>query len=273
MKRIAFASVLVLFLILSARTSVDAQSGTPPATPPVTAAVTAATTPNAANSVRNTRYCEVLPVVLNKDGKLVASVYNTLGLNACPEEVWETLDTAAIKKQFNAFAVIMNGPRYWVMDQIIAKGATRAGETVMIGGLGFTKRAEVVMSMAELSTNKAALYQMRNIQRETTYVFKAGKPVYELVSDDGYTFIMQTYSRQVDPALTLESLDTLAARLKLPKGWKYQVVTLDKDLILSANGVAHLIQDDFYNSYQRLEPTDLGTPAATQDALPATPAR
>ena len=63
--------------------------------------------------------------------------------------------------------------------------------------------------------------------------------------------------------------NTLGDRLKLPTGWKYQVVTLDKDLVLSANGVAHLTQDDFDNSYQRIEPSDLGTPEAPQAATMA----
>ena len=43
---------------------------------------------NTIEGVRNARYCEIIPVI--RDGfHLVATVYNTLGLNDCPAAVWE----------------------------------------------------------------------------------------------------------------------------------------------------------------------------------------
>ena len=49
----------------------------------------------------------------------------------------------------------------------------------------------------------------------------------------------------------MNDLAQLAARLKLPDGWKYTVQTLTQDLVLQAQGKAYVIQDNFYNSYQR----------------------
>lgn len=215
---------------------------------------TLATTPNAGMNIRNTRYCEILPIVL-KQGKLVAAVYNTLGLNDCPTDAWSKMDVAAIKQQFGALEVELNGPRYWMMDQIIGKGATQSGETVIIGGLGFTKRAEVVLTPRDL--RKITVYQERDIERETQYIFKAGQPTFQLVAPDGKTYVMQTYAQIVDTKLTYQDLPKLGERLKLPKGWKFQMVTPDKDLVLTATGIAHLVQDDLDNSYQRLEAADL----------------
>lgn len=244
MKRTGLWTIAVIVLILAASGGVWAQDATPEVTP------------NAGVGVRDTRYCEVLPIVM-RDGKLVASVYNTLGHNDCPPDAWAAMDTAAIKQQFNALYVLLNGPRYWLMDTISGQGETLNGESVTIGGLGFTKRAEVVLTLADMKTLP---YQTRAIERMTEYVFDAGKPIYELSAPDGATYVMQTYSQQIDPALTMADLATLGARLTLPEGWTYQVVTLESDLILSARGVAHLIQDDLGNSYQRIEPADLGTP-------------
>jgi hypothetical protein len=51
----------------------------------------------------------------------------------------------------------------------------------------------------------------------------------------------------------MADLATLGSRLALPPGWEYQVGVLDRDLVLSAEGVAHLVQDDLTNSYQRME--------------------
>ncbi|HVU14589.1 MAG TPA: hypothetical protein VHD90_25105 [Phototrophicaceae bacterium] len=257
MKRTSLVMIGMLVLIFAASIAGFAQNATPEVTPDVT--------PNAGVNVRDTRYCEILPVALQQ-GKLIASVYNTLGHNDCPAEAWQALDVNAIKQQFHAVYVLMNGPRYWLMDQIIGKGATRNGDNVVIGGLGFTKRAEVTLTLTDMKTIP---YQTREIQRDTEYIFDAGKPIYELIAPDGSTYVMQTYSQQVDATLAMTDLATLADRLKLPSGWKYQVVVLDHDLTLSAHGVAHLVQDDLDNSYQRIEPSDLGTPEATESATAA----
>jgi hypothetical protein len=269
---LSMAIAMIATLIVASSASASGKATLPqPMQAATMSATMAATEPNSAKSIRDTRYCEVLPVNM-KAGKLVASVYNTIGHSDCPDADWKALDVAAIKKQFNAVEVILNGPRYWAMDQIIAKGASQDGETVTIGTLVMTKRAEVVLKLADL---KSTFYQERLIDRDTQYVFAAGKPTYRLTSPDGYTYVMQTYSQQIDPKLTVADLAALDTRLKLPPGWKYQVVTPEKELRLTANGVAHLIQDDLANSYQRIEPTDLGpsaTQSATQQAPVATPA-
>ncbi len=232
----------------------------------------AGATASGIGDLRNVRYCEILPVVL-QGTHLVASVYNTLGLNDCPDDVWKAMDVNAIKKQFKAFQVEMNGPRYFMMNQIIAKGATASGETVTIGGLGFTKRAEVVLSLTGM---KSIPYAVRDIERDTSYVFKKDNMVFELVDADRNTYVMQSYSQTVDDALTVDDLPTLGDRLKLPKGWSYQAAILEQKLVLTANGVAHLVQDDFSNSYQRIESSDLTvtsvpSPTSTVVVVTATP--
>src|SRR3954465_13045450 len=63
------------------------------------------------------RYGEVL-LVMGRLNRIEATVYNTLGLSECPEEVWRTLDPEAIKKTYKARAAILNGPRYFLMDKI-----------------------------------------------------------------------------------------------------------------------------------------------------------
>jgi haloalkane dehalogenase len=58
---------------------------------------------------------------------------------------------------------------------------------------------------------------------------------------------------RVDPALTEEALKTLGTRLHLPAGWHYHVRQLAQECVLHVNGQAYLIQDDFENSYQRVD--------------------
>jgi hypothetical protein len=63
---------------------------------------------------------------------------------------------------------------------------------------------------------------------------------------------MQSYALMVDPTLTEESLATLASRLKLPEKWQYRVRKLDQDYVVQTTREAHVIQDDFENTYQRV---------------------
>jgi hypothetical protein len=44
----------------------------------------------------------------------------------------------------------------------------------------------------------------------------------------------------------------LGSRLKLPPGWKFRARVLEQDLVLTPdNGIAHITQDDFGNTYDR----------------------
>ena len=71
------------------------------------------------SNLRNQRYCEVL---LGKRTwlKLEVRVFNTQGLNHCPEAQWSALTKESIEKTFDASLVVLNGPRYWMMDEIQA---------------------------------------------------------------------------------------------------------------------------------------------------------
>jgi hypothetical protein len=64
--------------------------------------------------------------------------------------------------------------------------------------------------------------------------------------------MMQSYAQIVDPGLTLAALEHLGSRLKLPAGWHYRTRKLDADVELKADGLAYVINDDLYNSYQRV---------------------
>jgi hypothetical protein len=61
---------------------------------------------------------------------------------------------------------------------------------------------------------------------------------------------MQTYTNLVDAGLSQATLPGLGQRLKLPAGWDFKVKTLERNLILHARGVAHIVSDDLENIYQ-----------------------
>jgi len=195
---------------------------------------------NVIEGVRNARYCKIIPIV--RDGlHLTATVYNTLGLNDCPAKLWDSITEDAMKQ---------NGPRYFLMDSIEASGATEAGKKIDARGLELTERATIGVGLLDLLHRP---YREQTINRDTIYRFKAGLPVFMIQATDGSRYAMQAYSQIVDKTLNYDDLATLGARLKLPSGWRYTTTTPDQDLVLGAQGKATVIQDDFDNTYQKLD--------------------
>lgn len=204
---------------------------------------------NMIEDVRNARYCEIIPVV--REGfHLTATVYNTLGLNDCPPPVWDAITEDAMKQRFDALTVLLNGPRYFIMDSIKAGGATKDGETIEAGGLQLTERATIDVGVLDLLHRP---YRQQIITRDTVYTFKAGRPVFMLEAADGSRYAMQAYSQIVDKTLSYDDLPTLGAQLKLPSGWRYSSMVPDKNLVLGAQGKATVIQDELENTYQKID--------------------
>ena len=204
---------------------------------------------NAISGVRNTRYCEIIPV-LREGLHLKATVYNTLGLNDCPASVWNAITEDAMKRRFGAITVLLNGPRFFLVDQITASGATKSGETIEVDGMKLTERATIDIGLLDLLHRP---YREEIIDRDTVYLFKAGRPVFMLQAPDGSRYVMQAYAQIVDKTLTYDDLPALGAKLKLPSGWTYSPMVPDKDLILGAAGKATVVQDDLDNTYQKLD--------------------
>jgi hypothetical protein len=198
------------------------------------------------------RYCEIfelrgaLPDVRVK-------VWNTIGLNRCPAAKWEALDPVSLAAELGAQAVILNGPRHFLMDS----GSGKTGRVRSIGGLRVRKVATIpITSAADLDRTP---YTERTIGRTTTWRWDRGRRVYELLAPDGSNYVMQSYAQIIDPELTIGKLRRLGDRLELPKGWRYRTRRLNRDLKLRAKGKATIIQDDLQNTYQRL-PRKRGAP-------------
>ncbi len=217
--------------------------------PAALVATPAATPTTAGASIRNLRYCEVLPTYRDGD-TLRTEVWNTMGLNDCPEDAWAALDATVLQAELAAVRVDLNGPRYWLMDRIVPLGgATATGKHVDFGGIPMELRATLETPVGAAQPGSQP-YTETTVLRETRYLFVAGKPVFTLTAPDGRVFVMQTYAQIVDPALAIEDLPGLGSRLRLPDNWRYEPVVLDADLVLEVEGEATVVQDDLLNTYQ-----------------------
>lgn len=196
-------------------------------------------------TVRGEPYNELL-VVYRYFHQLRAGVYNDIGKPLISEADFDAIDTDMVKKQFGAMTVLKNGPRFWVMDEITGyyNGAERT-----IAGHPMNQPGILDLSLSDLRNRKP--YSEHQVTRKTTYTFKRGEKVYELVSDQNEVYTMQSASREIDKTLTLQELDNLGSRLALPEGWDYRVRVLDEDVTYHIDGTAVVIQDEYQNSYQK----------------------
>ncbi|MBU3546141.1 hypothetical protein [Polynucleobacter sp. MWH-Jannik1A5] len=200
-------------------------------------------------NLRNQRYCEVL--IGKRDWlKLEVRVFNTQGLNLCPEAQWKALTKESIANSYDASFVLLNGPRYWMMDEIQASGNTVNDVKKMFGGIEMNLRATVKLSLLkQLMGSKN--YTANEVARTTNFIYRAGSTIYELTSPVDEVYVMQSYAQIVNPNLNMKDLPVLSEQLKLPAGWTYRSRVLDQDLSLVANGIAYVLQDNLSNSYQR----------------------
>ncbi len=202
------------------------------------------------DNLRGARYCEI---IVSQSIPNFA-VYNTIGLNDCPAKVWNKISASDVKKATGSTFVHLNGPRYWVIDGF--KHSNLVNPTPKtINGLAMREAGVLHLSMRDLlKPNKP--YQLRDVQRHTTWVYQAGKPVYELIAPNGSVYVMQSYSVQKKPQ-TEASLAQLGSKLNLPAGWKFKTGTLSKQSTIQAiDNQAEVVQDDLLNTYQKA-PHDL----------------
>jgi hypothetical protein len=200
-------------------------------------------------NVRDARYCELIPIV--REGfHIRATVYNTLGLNDCPEAAWSAITEEAMQRRFGALSVLLNGPRHFVMDSITALGATAAGKKIEAGGIKLAERATIALGPLDLMHRP---YREITVNVDARYVFKAEQPVFVLQAPDGSRYVMQSYAQTIDKSLSYADLSALGERLALPSGWRYREQFLEKDLTLGGKGKAVILQDELENSYQKAD--------------------
>jgi|SRR5208282_3929247 len=202
---------------------------------------------------RDYAYCEIAPV-LGKGPEMMAQFYNSSGPeDHCPVDKMEAIDAKKLAAELGADFVYMNptpqsARRHWVMDQL---WLYEAGESVDFHGVKATWAAS--MSPESMKGMVRGDYQPGQIHRQTKYLYSKGSKVFVLRSPDGKAWVMQSYATEVDKELTFEKLPELGSRLKLPDGFKFEAVTLTKDLTVDprkAHGLAHIIRDDHHDVYE-----------------------
>lgn len=193
--------------------------------------------------LRGKRYCEVIIA----PNLTTLSVYNSIGLNDCPQPLWRHISASKIKKDNKAYFVRLNGPRHWMIDGM-RESSLVSPDIKNFSGITMREAAKIKVRYSDLLTaNK--FYTEHRVNRHTTWIYDANQPVFELISPEGKVYVMQSYSIQ-KKAQSQASLAHLDKQLSLPKGWSFKSGLLKKMDQIIAIEYAVVIQDNFLNTYQ-----------------------
>lgn len=193
----------------------------------------------------NSRYCEIFGVNAPDDeGIYELEVFNTVGLNRCPDQQWEAMDLPGVAAENGWFVAARNGPRFWVMDRI--RGA-KPPASVLLGDLRMRKVA--VLRLPALAQTD---FQPFVIERRTQWIYNKGRYIRELISPNGRRYVMQAYTRNVDADLDEASLNRIGSNplAAIPEGWTFRYRKLKRQLVLTANGKATILRDGLRSVYQ-----------------------
>jgi hypothetical protein len=215
--------------------------------------------------MRGYRFCEVGLITGTGQDTAIANIWNTT--SACdptPEQL-DAIDTDAVARENGALRAWLNPVRHCTFDRL---DAWEVGDDRTFGGISGTWMS--VASAADIT--KATVqrsYDDRYVYRNNTFTFNSGSEVYLLVAPDGEVFVMQSFSRHVDPRLSEDDLPYLAGRLDLPAGWGFRAETVDQDLKVSSSkdNLAHILHDNLDNAYQGSDVGRAFTPPFLADSL------
>jgi hypothetical protein len=204
-------------------------------------------------SVRGVQYCEIWLIAGTPKTGLGANYYNTTALNntdpmdTCPPDMWAKVDAKALEAEYNVASVFKNGPRGWTMDSFqLPAGPVRTLDGLKTRWLGVADLPKGV----NLHEAGAGSYRPLQSHRKSSMTFRKGKPVFILEDAEGTPWVMQAFSKIVDPTLTYDTLAKLGDKLKPAPGWKFRVTVLEQDLTISApQGYNWIVQDEIGNTY------------------------
>jgi len=195
--------------------------------------------------------------------ELLLTTLSTYKVDSCSPESMNALTTASAFAQLRAvpgFSTIMKGG---ASRQIMDINLTPiSSEYYWVSNLKFSQLSTSRIKLSQLyQTTKlgstknlaGASYVPFKLVGETHYIWNSGSLIHRLVSPEGNAYIMYSYTRDVQPSLSRETLSDLNSMLRLPPGWTFENYFLDKNVVVRAglenqNSIT-VIFDDLNNNY------------------------
>ncbi len=181
--------------------------------------------------MRGYRFCEVGLVTGTSPDTAVANIWNTTGACDPTPERLDALDADAIARENAAQCAWLDPVRRWMSGRSMSG---EAGVDRTFGGITGTWMAvagAATITRATVQSSYCPGYGYRN----NTFTFNNGSEVCLPDAPDGGVFVMQSFTRHWDPALSKDNLSHLGRSLDLPGGWGFRVERLDEDMEVSSN--------------------------------------
>jgi hypothetical protein len=175
-------------------------------------------------------------------------MHASAGIQDIPDGFEWKPDVERLRRELEVDMVTPNTARIWTFDE----GECQGGYIIDFDGVKMTWIGEMVAEDV-IDHFHGPTYVPALIYRLTKWTYHAGKPVYILREPNGPTWVMQEMTKAVDKSLTIDTLDQLGSKLKLPEGWKFETKVLTKDLVLDttrSDGWASIIRDELHCTYQ-----------------------
>ena len=187
-------------------------------------------------------------VIVGKGKNARAHMHATLGIQEATAHTMDVVDAERLARELEVDMVAVNSGRILTFDQ----GEIQAGYVVDFHGVRLTWMGEMIAEDVVGQLTGPA-YVPALIYRLTKWTWQAGKKVHLLREPGGPTWVMPEFCRTVDPTLTIDNLDQVGSKLKLPHGWTFETKVLTRDLVLDTtriDGWASMLRDEPPCTYQ-----------------------
>jgi len=195
--------------------------------------------------------------------EVVITPLSTYHLQNCSPTGLDKLTVASASAQLRtvaSFDTIIKGGAH---QQIMSVNLTPlSNEYYLVSNLKFAQLGTSRVSLRTLlSATKltgianltGSNYRSFPLEGRFYYIWNIGTLVHRLVSPEGDTYLMSSYTVEVAPNLTRANLVNLATQLDLPPGWIYESYFLDKTITVRAgptnNNTIITLFDDLHNNY------------------------
>ena len=138
-----------------------------------------------------------------------AHVYSANTLPVGPDD-YKKIDPKKLAEELEVDMCVVNHGRFWMMDEL----EVAAGDTVNFHGVDMNWVGD--MTGAEMVAQFENAYLPCLIRRDTIWTFKAGKPVHLLREPGGPVWVLQEYTKAVDPSLTPDNLNAVGRQAEEP---------------------------------------------------------
>lgn len=199
--------------------------------------------------MRGYQFCEVGLITGTSQDNAVANIWNTTGACDPTPEQFDALDADTIARENGALRAWLNPVRSWMFNRL---DVWETGDDKTFGAITGTWVGAADTATMMQATVKGSYYPGYTY-RNDSFTYTKGSQVYVLDAPDGEVFVMQSFTRHWDPALSEDNLAHLASRLDLPSGWGFRAEMLDRDMEVSTashDNLAHVVQDNLHNVYQ-----------------------